>query len=40
MMNFVMLASVIGSVMSVIGASYKIVEILEYEPKIKNREGK
>ena len=39
-MNFVMLASVIGSVMSVIGASYKIVEILEYEPKIKNSGGK
>jgi hypothetical protein len=37
-MNFMLLASVLGSVMTIIGASYKVVELLEYEPDI-NTEG-
>eukprot|EP00347_Sterkiella_histriomuscorum_P001240 403372791 len=39
LMNFMILASVLGSVMSIIGASYKIVELLEYEPSIKTEGG-
>jgi hypothetical protein len=39
-MNFMMLASVLGSVMAVIGASHKIVVILEYMPKIKTTGGR
>lgn len=38
LINFMILAQVLGSVMSIIGASYKIVELLEYSPKI-NTEG-
>jgi ABC-type multidrug transport system fused ATPase/permease subunit len=38
-MNFIMLASVLGSVMSVIGASYKIVELMEYECDIPTTGG-
>lgn len=34
-----LLASVLGSVMGVIGASYKIVEIMEHEPDIKTTGG-
>ncbi len=33
------LSQVLGSVMSIIGASYKIVELLEYEPKINTTGG-
>ena len=40
LINFMVLASVLGSVMSIIGASYKIVELLEYEPKINTTGGK
>ncbi|CDW80051.1 abc transporter b family protein [Stylonychia lemnae] len=39
LMNFMILASVLGSVMSIIGASVKIVEILEYIPKINTSGG-
>lgn len=39
LLNFMLLASVLGSVMSVIGASYKIVEIMEHEPDIKTTGG-
>lgn len=39
LLNFMLLASVLGSVMSVIGASYKIVEIMEHEPEIKTTGG-
>lgn len=38
LLNFMILASVLGSVMSIIGASHKVVELLDYEPKI-NTEG-
>lgn len=38
LINFMILAQVFGSIMSVIGASTKIVEILEHKPKI-NTEG-
>jgi hypothetical protein len=34
-----LLASVLGSVMSIIGASYKIVEIMEYVPAINTTGG-
>lgn len=34
LINFMILAGVFGSIMSVIGASTKIVEILEHKPKI------
>jgi hypothetical protein len=34
-----LLASVLGSVMSIIGASYKIVEIMEYKPSINTTGG-
>lgn len=40
LINFMILASVLGSVMSVIGASYKIVELLEYKPKINTTGGR
>jgi hypothetical protein len=33
------LASIFGQVMSVLGASQKIVEYLEYEPKINSTGG-
>lgn len=39
LLNIMLLASVLGSVMSVIGASYKIVEILEYKPDINSSGG-
>ena len=39
LLNFMLLASVLGSVMSVIGASYKIVELMEYVPDIKTTGG-
>lgn len=39
LLNFMILASVLGSVMSIIGASHKIVELLEYEPKINSTGG-
>jgi ATP-binding cassette subfamily B protein len=38
LINFMILASVLGSVMSIIGASHKVVELLDYVPKI-NTEG-
>ena len=37
--NFTMLAMVFGNVMSILGASDKIVEIMEYEPKINTTGG-
>lgn len=40
LINFMILASVLGSVMSIIGASHKIVELLEYEPHINTQGGK
>lgn len=40
MMNFMMLASVLGSVMAIVGASIKIVTILELVPKIKTTGGR
>ena len=39
-MNFMMLSSVLGSVMSVVGAAYKLVSIMEYVPQIKSTGGK
>jgi ATP-binding cassette subfamily B protein len=39
LINFMILASVLGSVMSIIGASHKVVELLEYEPKINTTGG-
>jgi ABC-type multidrug transport system fused ATPase/permease subunit len=40
LLNFMLLASVLGSVMSVIGASYKVIEIMEHEPSIKTTGGR
>lgn len=39
LLNFLVLSSVLGSVMAIVGASYKIVELLEYEPNIKSTGG-
>lgn len=39
-MNFMMLSSVLGSVMSILGAAHKICAIIEYEPDIKTTGGK
>jgi ABC-type multidrug transport system fused ATPase/permease subunit len=39
LMNFMILAAVVGSIAQVIGASAKIVELLEYEPDIKTTGG-
>ena len=49
LINFMLIASVLGSIMTVrnlyrtilqiVGASQKIVELLEYEPKIKSTDG-
>jgi hypothetical protein len=38
-MNFMILASVLGSIASVVGASYKIVELLEYVSAINTTGG-
>lgn len=37
--NFSMVAMVFGNVASIIGASDKIVELIEYEPKIRSSGG-
>jgi len=39
LINFMILSAVFGSIMSVIGASTKIVEILEHKPKINTTGG-
>jgi ABC-type multidrug transport system fused ATPase/permease subunit len=39
LMNFMILSAVLGSVMAVVGASHKIVKIIEYKPKIKTTGG-
>jgi len=39
LINFMILAGVLGSIMSVIGASTKIVEILDHKPKINTTGG-
>jgi ATP-binding cassette subfamily B (MDR/TAP) protein 1 len=39
LINFMILAGVLGSIMSVIGASTKIVEILEHAPSINTTGG-
>ena len=39
LINFIMLSSVLGSVMSVIGASYKVIELMEYKPSINTTGG-
>lgn len=39
LMNFMILSSVLGAVMAVVGASHKIVKIIEYKPKIKTTGG-
>ncbi len=39
LVNFLIVAQVFGSISTIIGASQKIVELLEYEPKIKTTNG-
>jgi ATP-binding cassette, subfamily B (MDR/TAP), member 9 len=39
LINFMILAQVLGSIFSVVGASYKIVEMLEYKPRILTEGG-
>jgi ABC-type multidrug transport system fused ATPase/permease subunit len=39
LVNFVILGQVLGSIMQIIGASDKLIELLEYEPRIKADEG-
>lgn len=39
LVNFVILGQVLGSIMQIVGASDKIIELLEYEPRIKADEG-
>ena len=38
-MNFMIFSAVLGAVMAVVGASHKIVKIMEYKPKIKHVGG-
>jgi hypothetical protein len=37
--NFIELTMVFGNIMTVIGASYKVIEIIDYQPKINTTGG-
>jgi len=39
LMNLMQLSNILSSVMQIIGASHKIVELLDYQPKINTAGG-